>query len=558
MPVNDFKAFATGELANVLSQPEYEDLEALGTGFQSGIARSEELNKVWRQASTIASVVASFMATKSGNDVLDNGDLNSLQATLLKALLNNSTSQLDGRYLKATANLSELTNAGTARGNLGLKGAAVLDVGTAAATVAAGNDARIVNALQKGNNLADVTNSTAARSNLGLGTAATAAVQTSKDDTTPGRVLVNGSAIAIRAVKALAGGTGNDVSDTNSLPTNSASFVYSSALNAPGLTGTLLDVAGLNGSYNMQITAAYSGPGNIIKFRTYNGDAAKSWNPWYSLYHTGNKPTAADINAFPTSASTLNVNLNTLGNYASQGIYYQTTSANATAANNYPILEAGTLVVTPSAYGCQQEYTSFLKGRKFQRGLAGAWNGKDGPWLPWVEYFGTNLIPTAAQTGALPDTGGVVTGKVVFTENSNVINLRMKNAGNALYILASDSVNNSRWYVGNGGAGTDLSIHNYIAATQIIIGSVVSINKQLNVTGTINPTSYSNFDARYIRDVRLGTEASAVLGNPNPFRAPAGCTMTGWYTEGQNPGGDTIYYKPLQKNLNGTWVNFTG
>ncbi|WP_435945875.1 hypothetical protein [Dryocola sp. BD586] len=49
MPVNDFKAFATGELANVLSQPEYEDLEALGTGFQSGIARSEELNKVWRQ-----------------------------------------------------------------------------------------------------------------------------------------------------------------------------------------------------------------------------------------------------------------------------------------------------------------------------------------------------------------------------------------------------------------------------------------------------------------------------------------------------------------------------
>lgn len=303
MPVNDFKPFATGEFANVLSQPEYENLEALGAGFQSGIARSEELNKVWRQASTIASVVASFMVSKSGNDVLDNGNLDALQTTLLKALLNNSTSQLDSRYLKAASNLSELTNVSAARSNLGLKGAAVLDVGTTTSTVAAGNDSRIVNALQKGSNLADVTNSTVARSNLGLGTAAIAAVQTSKDDTTVGRVLVNGGAIALRSVRALAGATGNDVSDTNSLPVNSASFVYSTALNSPELTGTLLDVSGLGGSYNMQITAAYNGNGNVIKFRTYNGDSVKKWNPWYNLYHTGNKPTATDVGALPSGGT---------------------------------------------------------------------------------------------------------------------------------------------------------------------------------------------------------------------------------------------------------------
>jgi hypothetical protein len=303
MPVNDFKAFATGEFANVLSQPEFEALEAVGNGFQSGIARSEELNKVWRQASTIASVVASFMATKSGSDVLDNGDVNTLQATLLKALLNNSTSQLDGRYLKATSNLSELGNAATARGNLGLKGAAVQDVGTVAGTVAAGNDARIVNAVQRGNNLSDLTDKSIARNNLGLGTAATAAVQISKDDTTAGRILVNGSAIAVRAVKALAGGTGNDVSDTNNLPSNSASFVYTTAVNSPGLTGTLLDVAGLNSSYNIQIAASYANAGNIIKFRTYNGDASRAWNPWYAFYHSGNKPTAVDVGALPAGGT---------------------------------------------------------------------------------------------------------------------------------------------------------------------------------------------------------------------------------------------------------------
>ncbi|MEI2267165.1 gp53-like domain-containing protein [Erwinia sp. CGal63] len=120
MAKNDFKPFATGEEANVLSQEEFEKLDAVEKGFESGIARSEQLNKVWRQASTIASVVASFMADKSGNDVLDNGDTAALQATLLKALLNNSTSQLDNRYLQSGKNLADLGSAAQARTNLGL------------------------------------------------------------------------------------------------------------------------------------------------------------------------------------------------------------------------------------------------------------------------------------------------------------------------------------------------------------------------------------------------------------------------------------------------------
>lgn len=48
-----------------------------------------------------------------------------------------------------SANLSDLANATTARGNLGLGGAAVLAVGTTAGTVAAGDDSRIVGAIPK-------------------------------------------------------------------------------------------------------------------------------------------------------------------------------------------------------------------------------------------------------------------------------------------------------------------------------------------------------------------------------------------------------------------------
>ena len=78
----------------------------------------------------------------------------------------------DARFsgaLQKLNNLSDLESRATARQNLELKGAAVLDVGVIAGTVAAGNDARIVGAAQTSANLLDLTNVPLARSHLGLG-----------------------------------------------------------------------------------------------------------------------------------------------------------------------------------------------------------------------------------------------------------------------------------------------------------------------------------------------------------------------------------------------------
>jgi hypothetical protein len=76
MAINNFKPFATAANANVMAQAEWEALPALLSGFTAGKAASAEVNKAIRQASFIAAALAQYTANKSGQDVLDDADLN--------------------------------------------------------------------------------------------------------------------------------------------------------------------------------------------------------------------------------------------------------------------------------------------------------------------------------------------------------------------------------------------------------------------------------------------------------------------------------------------------
>lgn len=75
MATNNFKAFATGAGANVMTQADWEALPALLSGFSSGKAASAQVNKALRQASFIAAAVAQYVSTTGNVDVLDDGNL---------------------------------------------------------------------------------------------------------------------------------------------------------------------------------------------------------------------------------------------------------------------------------------------------------------------------------------------------------------------------------------------------------------------------------------------------------------------------------------------------
>ncbi|NHB93204.1 phage tail protein [Photorhabdus cinerea] len=91
---NDFKAFSIKDGANVVDQNLYENSPELRTGFPPEGITTHVLNKALRQSSTISSVVADFIATESGSDVLDDGNITKLTAQLNKALEKKITTKI--------------------------------------------------------------------------------------------------------------------------------------------------------------------------------------------------------------------------------------------------------------------------------------------------------------------------------------------------------------------------------------------------------------------------------------------------------------------------------
>ncbi|GAB1835570.1 hypothetical protein MyNCGM121_23450 [Achromobacter xylosoxidans] len=86
MAANEILPFATAGGANVLTQAEYAADTQRTSGNVPGVARSKLVNKAARQAAFVSAMVGQYIADKSGQDVLDNGDVAALQAKFVAAL----------------------------------------------------------------------------------------------------------------------------------------------------------------------------------------------------------------------------------------------------------------------------------------------------------------------------------------------------------------------------------------------------------------------------------------------------------------------------------------
>ncbi|MCT8341894.1 phage tail protein [Photorhabdus kleinii] len=129
-PKNDFKAFSTSNNANVVSQERYEESLSLYSGFPPNDVPTHLLNKALRQSSTIASVVANFIATQSGDDVLDDGDTIKLNIQLNKALEQKIITKISDFALEKAQNGADIPDKNAFVKNLGLNEAAKREIGT--------------------------------------------------------------------------------------------------------------------------------------------------------------------------------------------------------------------------------------------------------------------------------------------------------------------------------------------------------------------------------------------------------------------------------------------
>ncbi|WP_231367436.1 hypothetical protein [Escherichia coli] len=81
------------------------------------------------------------------------------------------------------------------------------------------------------------------------------------------------------------------------------------------------------------------------------------------------------------------------------------------------------------------------------------------------------------------------------------------------------------------------------------------------VNGQISPSDYSNFDSRYVKDVRLGSQQYYGVNNWQTwnFQCPSGHVLSGINVQdtGSNSADNIagVYYRPVQKYINGTWYN---
>ena len=179
----------------------------------------------------------------------------------------------------------------------------------------------------------------------------------------------------------------------------------------------------------------------------------------------------------------------------------------------------------------------------------------------WAEFYTTSRKPTPADILALALSGGSMSGSIKFINDAFLIWERNTDWAKIGFKNDSDADSDSYMWFETGDNG------NEYFKWRIRSGSTTKDlmtlkSDALRVTGQVIPSNFSNFDSRYVRDIRLGGAATYKPANNGmtwTHQAPSGCVYTGIIVQdtgsnsADNIGG--VYYRPVQKYINGTWYN---
>ncbi|MGT6322098.1 phage tail-collar fiber domain-containing protein [Escherichia coli] len=220
----------------------------------------------------------------------------------------------------------------------------------------------------------------------------------------------------------------------------------------------------------------------------------------------------------------------------SSGAYNATTGGSSTLILHFNIGEGS----CPAA----QFRVNYKNGGIFYRSARDGYGFE----ADWSEFYTTTRKPTAGDVGALPLSGGQLNGALGIGTSSAL-------GGNSIVLGDNDT-----GFKQNGDGNLDVYA-NSVHVMRFVSGSIQS-NKTINITGRVNPSDYGNFDSRYVRDIRLGGAATYKPANNGmtwTHQAPSGCVYSGIIVQdtgsnsADNIGG--VYYRPVQKYINGTWYN---
>ncbi|ECD5323369.1 hypothetical protein F1K20_18495 [Salmonella enterica subsp. enterica] len=262
------------------------------------------------------------------------------------------------------------------------------------------------------------------------------------------------------------------------------------------LAGAVVEVMGTGGAITIRVTTptTTSGGGVASAQFTYINHGDGYAPGWRRDFNTINKPTAGDVGALPVTGGRLN---GPLGIGTDNG------------------LGGNSIVLGDNDTGLKQNSDGVL------------------------DVYTNNALVARLQPGKLYVVGDVLAGdgrKLSLTsDNNSSLNSRFNLWGNSDRPTVIELDDDQGWQFYSQ-RNTDGSI-------------------SFRVNGQMEPNSYSNFDSRYVQDIRLGSLQYVQVWNGPGFSDTSGYVITGITNGNSDELVDGAHRRPIQKLIGNQWYN---